>query len=61
MSTSLRDRGTFSAFRDFFISSRPFKLSERPSFTSARELQRGDKAGGGQAEPGEAAGTHTRL
>lgn len=38
MSTSLRDRGTFSAFRDRFISSLPLRLSERPRRISAREL-----------------------
>ena len=38
MSTSLRERGTFSAFRDRFISSRPFRLSERPRRISEREL-----------------------
>lgn len=54
MSTSLRERGTFSAFRDFFISSRPFKLSERPSLTSARELRRGDKAEKGMSVLGQA-------
>ena len=38
MSTSLRERGTFSAFRDRFISSRPFRLSDRPRRISEREL-----------------------
>lgn len=34
ISTSLRERGTFSAFRNLFSSSRPFRLSDRPSLTS---------------------------
>lgn len=42
MSTSLRERGTFSAFRERFSSSRPFRLSERPRRISEREL--GEKA-----------------
>lgn len=37
-STSLRERGTLSAFRERASSSRPFRLSERPRRTSAREL-----------------------
>lgn len=38
MSTSLRERGTFSVFRERFSSSRPFRLSERPKRISEREL-----------------------
>lgn len=43
MSTSLRERGTFSAFRDRFISSRPLRLSERPRRISERELGEGTR------------------
>lgn len=38
ISTSLRERGTLSALRKRLSSSRPFRLSERPSRTSDREL-----------------------
>lgn len=41
MSTSLRERGTFSALRSRLSSSRPFRLSDRPSRTSALELEEG--------------------
>lgn len=44
MSTSLRERGTFSAFRERFSSSRPFRLSERPRRTSERELGEGQES-----------------
>lgn len=49
MSTSLRERGTFSALRRRLSSSRPFRLSDRPSRTSALELEEGGglRIGGG--------------
>lgn len=43
MSTSLRERGTFSVFRERFSSSRPFRLSERPKRISERELEKGQE------------------
>lgn len=47
MSTSLRERGTFSALRSRLSSSRPFRLSDRPSRTSALELEEGGLRIGG--------------
>lgn len=47
MSTSLRERGTFSALRSRLSSSRPFRLSDRPNRTSALELEEGGGSGFG--------------
>lgn len=51
ISTSLRERGTFSAFRERFSSSRPFRLSERPRRTSERELGEGRKPSHPESRP----------